>query len=387
MVRALNEYYPKMEKIDTEKLRIMTIFGTRPEIIRLSRILPKMDKYFDHITVYTQQSYDYELSKIFFEELELRNPDYLLEVKADTIGEQIANIIREGEKVILKERPDGLLILGDTNTTLVAIVAKRLHIPIFHMEAGNRCFDWEVPEETNRALIDIISDFNFPYTERGRGYLLHQGIHPSKIFVTGSPLTEVYHHYKARIDKSEILKELNLKKEEFFVISFHREENVDQEKNLKTLVESFNAIAEKYQYPLIVSLHPRTKARIKDSFKLHPLIRLNKPFGILEYITLEKNAFCDLSDSGTIQEESSLIGFKALQLRTNLERPEAFEKGAMILAGIDTNIILNAIEIIHDEYESKENIIVPNDYIDLNVSSKVAKLILGLAGRWKYYHK
>ncbi len=374
-------------EVSHKKLKIMTILGTRPEIIRLSRILPRMDDFFDHKIVYTQQSYDYELSKIFFEELKLRKPDYLLNVKADTLGGQIGNILLQTEEVMRKENPDALLVLGDTNSSLSAIIAKRLGILIFHMEAGNRCFDWEVPEETNRAIVDVISDYNFPYTQRGKEYLIYSGMHPQTIFVTGSPLAEVYLYFKEDINKSTVLEELNLTPQKYFVVSTHREENIDNRNNLIKLFESFNAVAENYNMPLILTLHPRTEKRLTTAIKMHPLIRLQKPFGILEYIKLEQNSYCTLSDSGTIQEESSMLDFPAIQIRENLERPEAFEKGVIILAGLNKYSILNAIEMTINERERGEIITKPSDYVDTNVSTKVAKLIMGLVAAKKYHRK
>ncbi|MFH1833022.1 MAG: UDP-N-acetylglucosamine 2-epimerase (non-hydrolyzing) [Candidatus Levyibacteriota bacterium] len=367
-----------------DRLKIMTILGTRPEIIRLSRILPKMDEYVNHKIVFTQQSYDYELSKIFFEELELRDPDYLLEVRSDTLGGQIGNILKQSEEVMLKEKPDAILILGDTNSSLSAIIAKRLGILVFHMEAGNRCFDFEVPEETNRTLVDAISDYNLPYTQRGKEYLIHNGLHPRSIFVTGSPLAEVYSYFKNKIEKSTVLNDLNLKSNKYFVVSAHREENVDNPDNLKELVNSLNFIAKYYKLPIIISLHPRTKNRLSKNTEINPLINLHKPFGILEYIKLEQNSLCTISDSGTIQEESSMLNFNAIQIRANLERPEAFDKGVIILAGFNKNSIINAVEMTVKE---KEKTIVPDDYKDTNVSSTGVKRMRGLTAVQKYHNK
>ncbi len=365
-----------------QKLKIMTILGTRPEIIRLSRILPLLDTYTNHCSVYTQQNFDYELSEIFFKELKLRKPDHLFVVKSETAGRQIGKIISQSESVLRKETPDALLVLGDTNSSLSAIVAKRLHIPIFHMEAGNRCYNWEVPEEVNRAIVDTISDFNFPYTEQGRRYLIQQGIHPNKIFVTGSPLAEVYKYYETNIKSSEILKTMNLKHEKYFVISVHREENVDNPLRLASLLEALKYLVQIYKLPIIVSLHPRTRKRV-DHIDLDPLIRFHKPFGFFDYNKLEQNAFCVLSDSGTIQEESSLLGFPAVQLRTNLERQEAFEKGSMILGGLDKFSIVNAVKLATDFYKNGECKLIPSDYLDTNVSAKIVKLITSLLTSWR----
>lgn len=368
-----------------KQLKIATVFGTRPEIIRLARVLPKLDEYFNHIIVFTQQSYDYELSKIFFEELNLRKPDYLLEVKAETVGGQIANILKQTEQVLIKEKPDAILVLGDTNTSLAAMIAKRMGILIFHMEAGNRCFNFEVPEETNRVLVDSISDYNLPYTQRGKEYLMLHGIHPRTIFVTGSPLPEVYEFLRDKIEASDILQKLNIKKGEYFVVSAHREENVDNPDNLKELFGSLSYIAAKYKIPLIVTMHPRTKKRLNSRIKINPLINLHKPFGILDYIKLQQNALCAISDSGTIAEESSILGFNAVQIRTNLERPEAFDKGVMILAGLNKDSISHAIALTLKETEKGEKKIIPDDYRDLNVSSKIVRLIASFTGVKKYH--
>ncbi len=370
--------------MNTSKLKVMTILGTRPEIIRLSRILPMMDQYFRHVIVYTQQNYDYELSEIFFHELDIRKPDYLLSVKAPTIGVQIGNILSQTEVVMRKEKPDALLVLGDTNSSLASIVAKRLRIMIFHMEAGNRCFDWDVPEETNRALVDAVSDIHLPYTEHARRYLMTQGIHASKIFVTGSPLREVYEHYQPEIERSGILKKLHLVKEKYFIVSTHREENVDRVSRLKNLFHAFSMLAELYKLPIYVSLHPRTAKMMKDIADVHPLVKFHKPFGYFDYVHLQKDALCVLSDSGSIQEESSIDNFKAVQLRVNLERPEAFDAGSILLTGMHPTAIVHAVGMIIDQSKKGETVPVPTDYLERNVSAKVVKLIMGLAGIRKY---
>lgn len=370
-----------------ERLKIMTILGTRPEIIRLCRILPKMDEYFDHIIVYTSQSYSYELSGIFFKELELRKPDYLLAVKSKTLGGQIANIIKQTEQVMLKENPDALLVLGDTNSALSTILAKRFKILIFHMEAGNRCFDWDVPEEVNRRIVDHISDINLTYTEHARRYLIQEGIHPGNIYVTGSPLTEVFEYFKKKIDESDILKKLNLKQKQYFVVSAHREENVENVNRLRQLFESFNALAEVYKLPIVVSLHPRTRKKLTAVKEIHPLIKLSKPFGFLEYVKLQKHALCVLSDSGTIPEESAILGFRAIQIRVSSERPEAFDTGSIILTGVNKNSIVNAVKLVVRQDKKGEQIVISQAYTDKNVSTKVVKLIMGLAGIRKYHHR
>lgn len=367
----------------TAKLKIMTILGTRPEIIRLSCIIPKMDEYFDHILVYTKQNYDYGLSEVFFKEFELRKPDHLLEVKGASLGEQIANIIEQTEKVILEEKPDALLVLGDTNSALSTINAKRLHIPIFHMEAGNRSFDWEVPEEVNRRIVDHISDYNLPYTEHSRRYLLREGIDPKNIFVTGSPLREVFSFFQNKIEGSNILNKLNIKPQKYFLVSTHREENVENKERLREIFSSLNYLAENYKIPIIVSLHPRTKKRIgEEKIKFNKKIRVLPPFGYFDYSSLQKNALCTLSDSGTIQEESAILDFPAVQIRVSTERPEAFDAGSIILCGFNKDSIINSVKLAI-ESSKKENRI-PQDYFDSNVSIKVVKLIMGIVGIGKY---
>ncbi len=366
-----------MEK--NQKLKIMTIFGTRPEIIRLSRVFAKLDEYVNHIMVHTGQSYDYEMDKIFFEQMKIRKPDYFLEVKSETLGGQIANVIAKSEEVLKKEIPDAVLILGDTNSSLAGIVAKRMKTPIFHMEAGNRCFDENVPEEINRKIIDHISDINLPYSENARLYLIQEGIHPGTIYVTGSPMAEIWEFYKKDIEKSKILKELNLEKGKYFVVSIHREENVDIKESLEKLIDALSAVAETYKMPIIMSTHPRTRSRLEEyKLKAHELINFHKPLGYLDYSTLQLNAFCVLSDSGTIQEESSLMGFPAIQVRESSERPEAFDEGVLILSGLDKDITLQAIEITTKQAAAGEKFNIPRNYQDANVSSKVLRLIVGL---------
>jgi|SRR3989344_3839781 len=373
---------------NTQKLKIMTILGTRPEIIRLSRILPLMDQYFDHNIVFTEQSYDYELSEVFFKELDLRKPNHVLDVKSETLGGQIAKIIEQTEKIMLKEAPDAVFILGDTNSALSGIVARRLKIPIFHMEAGNRSYDWNVPEEINRRIIDHISNYNLAYTEHSRRYLLREGIDPNTIFVTGSPFAEIFPFFETKINSSKVLEELHLKPQEYFLVSVHREENVDNQENLETLFESLNFLAEKYEVPIIVSLHPRTKSRLeKAKIKPHRLINLHKPFGYFAYNKLQQNALCVLSDSGSIQEESAILGFPAVQVRVSTERPEAFDSGSIILAGFNFNAITNAVILSVDSFKKGESIVIPDDYKDTNVSTKVVKLIMGLASIKKYHNR
>lgn len=368
-----------MKKSNINKLKIMTIFGTRPEIIRLSRVFATLDKYVNHIMVHTGQSYDYEMNQVFFENLKVRKPDYFLEVKSETLGGQIAKIIERSEEILKKEMPDAVLILGDTNSALAAIIAKRMKIPIFHMEAGNRSFDENLPEEINRRIVDHISDINLPYSENARLYLIREGIHPGTIFVTGSPMAEIWKAYKNDVQKSQILKKLKLKKGKYFVASIHREENVESKESLTKLIDSLNAVAEMYKMPIIMSTHPRTAKRFeKYKLKANKLVNFHKPIGYFDYNNLQLNAFCVLSDSGTILEESSVMGFSAIQTRVSSERPEGFDEGVLILSGLDKDIILQAIDITVKQVAAGEKFNIPRNYRDINVSSKVLRLIVGL---------
>lgn len=358
------------------KLKVMTIVGTRPEIIRLSACIKACDKYFDHVLVHTGQNWDYTLNKVFFEDLELRNPDYYLDGVGKNLGETMGNIIAKSYGVMLKESPDALLILGDTNSALSAISAKRLKIPIFHMEAGNRCFDQNVPEEINRKIVDHISDINLPYTEHSRRYLLSEGIRKEHIFVTGSPMREVLWQYAEKIDSSKILEELNLEKGKYIMLSAHREENIDNEDNFMSLMGAVNNIAEHYQMPVIYSTHPRSKKFIEArGFKFHPLVKSMKPFGFLDYNKLQKNSFCVLSDSGTLSEESAMLGFTGILLRTSTERPEVLDKGSIVIGGITGKDVEQAIELAAAMRNDKEEQLLPPDYMDSNVSAKVVKII------------
>jgi len=372
-----------------KKIKVMTILGTRPEIIRLSEIIKKLDKYTDHILVHTNQNYDYELNEIFFKELNLRKPDYVLDVKSKTIGEQIGKILIQTEEILLKEKPDSVVILGDTNSALSCINAKRLKIPVFHLEAGNRCFDDRVPEEINRRIVDHTSDINITYTEHARRNLLAEGIDSDSIFVLGSPLTEVIEKIQPDIEKSDVLQRLQLIKNEYFVISIHREENVDVEQNLMKIMDALEKIAEKYGFPLIVSTHPRLKNRIENlNLKTNNLIKLNKPFGMFDYIKLQKNAYCNLSDSGTIHEDAAIMGIPALVVRESSERPEVYDTGNVILTGLNSDVILESIEIATRQKKEKIEFLCPQGYIDLNVSEKVVRLIVGLSKiviKKKYY--
>lgn len=360
----------------SDRLKLCTIIGTRPEIIRLSAVIRCADRYFDHILVHTGQNYDYTLNEIFFEDLGLRAPDHYLEAAGGDLGETMGNIISKSYKLLQEERPDALLILGDTNSALAAISAKRLKIPIFHMEAGNRCWDWNVSEMINRKIVDHISDINMPYTEHSRRYLLSEGIDGKTIFVTGSPMKEVLIQAKDDIEKSDVLDRLSLTPKKYILLSAHREENIDIEENFMALMESVNVIAEKYQMPVIYSTHPRSAKFIeKRGFKFHPLVSNMKPFGFLDYNKLQMNAYCVMSDSGTLSEESAMLDFPAVLIRTSTERPEVLDKGTIVIGGIKSEDVCRAIELSTAMFENGEKVVEASDYSDENVSVKVVKLI------------
>ena len=357
-----------------KKLKVATIMGTRPEIIRLAECIKKCDKFFDHILIHTGQNYDYELNEIFFENLELRKPNYFLNVAGKNLGETIGNVIAKSYEVLAAELPDALLVLGDTNSVLCTIAAKRLKIPIFHMEAGNRCFDQNVPEEINRKISDHISDINLCYTEHSRRYLLSEGFRKDHVFVTGSPLREVLTKYKLQIERSNVLAKLTLERNKFIVVSAHREENIDLKDHFEILAESLNAVAERYQMPVIFSTHPRTQKRIKEkNIKFHRLIQNVQPLGFFDYVHLQQQSFIVLSDSGTISEESAMMGFPAVSIRTSTERPEAIDAGSIILGSISKDQILQAIEIAKGTQESIEEL--PLEYQVENTSNRVVKAI------------
>lgn len=358
------------------KMKVMIIVGTRPEIIRLSEVIKACDRYFDNILVHTGQNWDYTLNQVFFEELELREPDFYLNAVGEHLGETMGNIISKSYEIISREKPDALLILGDTNSALCAISAKRLKVPIFHMEAGNRCFDQNVPEEINRKIVDHISDINLPYTEHSRRYLLSEGIRKEHIFVTGSPMTEVLYKNMSKIENSKVLEELELEEGKYILVSAHREENIDDEKHFISLMNALNNIAETYQLPIIYSTHPRSWKKIEErGFKFHPLIRQLKPFGFFDYNKLQLNSFCVLSDSGTLSEESAILDFPGILIRTSTERPEVLDKGTVVIGGITEKDIVQAVELCRAIWENKEETVIANDYIDKNVSMKVIKII------------
>ncbi len=358
------------------KMKVMTIVGTRPEIIRLSEVIKCCDKYFEHILVHTGQNYDYTLNGVFFEDLNLRAPDYYLESVGKDLGETMGNIIAKSYALMQEVKPEAVLLLGDTNSALSAISAKRLKIPIFHMEAGNRCWDWNVSEMINRKIVDHISDINLPYTEHSRRYLLSEGIDGKTIFVTGSPMREVLKAHEQEINKSNVLERLGLKERKYILLSAHREENIDNENNFISLMQAVNDIAENYNMPIIYSCHPRSKKYIEQrGFKFHPLVKSMQPFGFLDYNKLQKNAYCVLSDSGTLSEESAMLNFAAVLIRTSTERPEVLDKGSVVIGGIKGGDVEQAMNLAVEMYDAGEPYVMAEDYADENVSVKIAKLI------------
>jgi UDP-N-acetylglucosamine 2-epimerase len=359
------------------KLRVATIVGTRPEIIRLSRTMVALDQYTEHHIVHTGQNYDYELNQIFFDDLELRKPDHFLECAGTTAAETIASVIVKVDTLLREIQPDAVLILGDTNSCLAAISAKRLKIPIFHMEAGNRCFDQRVPEEINRRIVDVTSDINLPYSAISRDYLIREGFPPDRVIKTGSPMFEILHHALPKIQKSDVLERLGLTKGEYFVVSAHREENIDLGK-FPDLVASLNAVAETYGRRLIFSTHPRTRNRIeKEGLSLHPNVELLKPLGFIDYNRLQMDAAAVLSDSGTISEESSILNFRALNLREAHERPEAMEEATVMMVGLSPERVLQGLAILENQPRGEERLLrLVEDYSQPNVSEKVVRIIL-----------
>lgn len=359
-----------------DKLKVMTILGTRPEIIRLSAVIKCCDRYFDHVLVHTGQNWDYTLNQVFFEDLGLREPDYYLDSVGKDLGETMGNLIAKSYHVLQEERPDAVLILGDTNSALSAISAKRLKIPIFHMEAGNRCWDWNVPEMINRKIVDHISDINLPYTEHSRRYLISEGLDGKTIFVTGSPMREVLEAHRDKIEGSRVLEELELEAGKYILLSAHREENIDNKEHFMSLMGAVNHIAERYQMPVIYSTHPRSRKFIEQrDFKFHPLVRSLKPFGFLDYNKLQMNAYCVLSDSGTLSEESAMLGFPGVLIRTSTERPEVLDKGSIVIGGIAGETVEQALELAVAMKENTEEVVMADDYADTNVSVKVVKII------------
>ena len=360
-------------------MKVMTIVGTRPEIIKLSRVIHELDQHTRHILVHTGQNYDYELNQIFFQQLEIRKPDHFLDAAVENVAETIGNVIARSYEVMANEEPDALLLLGDTNSCLSAISAKRRKIPVFHMEAGNRCFDERVPEEINRRIVDHISDINMPYTEHARRYLLAEGIKPETIIKTGSPMKEILEHYLPQIEASNALGQMKLEPGKYFLVSAHREENVDNELNFKDFLESLNAVAEKYGIPIIVSTHPRTRKRLEGfgAENMNERIRFSKALGFFEYVKLQMNAFCVISDSGTITEESSILNFPAVTIRQAHERPEGMDEGTLIMCGLRPDRVIASIEIVTSQYfRNPRQFKLVQDYDTDNVSKKVLRIIM-----------
>lgn len=375
-----------------KKLKLMTVVGTRPEIIRLSRVMAACDQYFDHVLVHTGQNYDYELNEIFFTDLGIRKPDHFLNAAGGTGAETIGNVIITVDKILDEVQPEALLVLGDTNSCMAVLPAKRRKIPTFHMEAGNRCFDMRVPEEINRRIVDHTADINLTYSTIARDYLLAEGLPADLVIKTGSPMFEVLNHYKAKIEASDVLERLGLKEQQYFIVSAHREENINSDQNFLDLVAMLNAVAEKYQFPVIVSTHPRTRKRIEQlSIEFHPLIQLLKPLGFSDYNKLQLSAKAALSDSGTINEESSIMNFPALNLRQAHERPEGMEEAAVMMVGLTAERILQGLEILESQARGEERQLrLVEDYSMPNVSDKVVRIIMSYTDYvnrviWKKY--
>lgn len=362
-------------------LKVMTILGTRPEIIRLSKVMELLDKFTDHIMAHTGQNYDYELNEIFFNDLGVRKPDVFMKVNTSSLGKVYGEILAKSEDILKEHKPDAVLILGDTNSSIACIMAKRLKIPIYHMEAGNRCFDLNVPEEINRKIIDHIADFNITYTEHARRNLMKEGLNARRIYVMGSPMKEVLDSNIQKIDQSNILSRLKLQKQKFFLLSMHREENVDNSENLNKIIDALEKIAKEYNYPIIVSTHPRTKKRLETLGRkeISDKIKFLKPFGFFDYICLQKNAKCVISDSGTVSEEASILGFPAITIRNAMERPEAMDCGQIIITGTDADTIVSAVKLQTADENLNADHDIPAEYKVKDVSYRVVKLIVGTA--------
>jgi len=360
-----------------KKLKVMSIVGTRPEIIRLARVMARLDDVTDHVLVHTGQNYDYELNEIFFKELGIPKPNHFLNAAGGSAAETIGNTIIEVDKVLEIEKPEAVLVLGDTNSCLSVIPAKRRKIPIFHMEAGNRCFDFRVPEEINRRIVDHVSDVNLCYSEHARRYLISEGLPPDRVIKTGSPMQEVLGHYKDQIDASDVLTKMNLEKGKYFTVSIHREENVDNAEHLESLVDSINGLAGTYKLPLVFSVHPRTRKRLEEcKIQLDSLVKTLPPMGFFDYNHLQQNAFCAVSDSGTIAEESSILEFPAVTIREAHERPEAMDEGVVVMTGLSKDRVLQAVSLTKKQFKEEGSSRIPYDYSMPMVSWKVAKIIL-----------
>ena len=358
--------------------KVVTIVGTRPEIIKLSRVIAELEKHVKHILVHTGQNYDYELNEIFFNDLGVKKPDYFLNAVGESTAQTIGNIIAESDKILDKENPDAVLLYGDTNSCLSVISAKRRQIPIFHMEAGNRCFDQRVPEELNRKIVDHLSDINMPLTEQARDYLIAEGLRPETVIKTGSCMKEILLYYKDKIQSSDVLRKLKIKKGEYFIVSSHREENVDYKENLTSFIESLNEVVKTYNLPIIVSTHPRTRQRIEKlkDIKIDDKIQFLKPLGFFDYVNLQQNSKCVISDSGTISEESSILGFPAIMIRAAHERPEGMDEGSVVMSGLEKNRIIESVNMITKQFESGKKPKIVGDYDVDNVSLKVSRIIL-----------
>lgn len=359
------------------KIKVVTVVGTRPEIIRLSRLIPKLDEYTNHIFVHTGQNSDPKLNDVFFEDLELRQPDYYLNVDTSSMGSVMGDTIKKSEELILKEKPDAVMILGDTNSAVAAIVAERMHIPVYHMEAGNRSFDANVPEELNRKMVDHVASFNLPYNDYSLRNLLAEGIHPRRICITGSPIREIYEHYKDKIAASTIVEDMKLTQDGYFLVSVHRQENVDQEDRLKKILECLMAVRDEWKLPILVSTHPRTKKRLEE-FGLEKVegINFHEPFGYLDYNKLQMNAKCVISDSGTISEESAIIGFPAVSMRDSIERPESLDAGTIVLTGLNVEIAIASIKV---QLSEPRPVAPPAGYGVNDFSARVLKFVLSTA--------
>ena len=371
-----------------KKLKVMTILGTRPEIIRLASVMRTLEKHTEHVLVHTGQNYDFELNQIFFDELGVREPNHFLNVDTTSLGKVLGEILIKTEEVLLLEKPDAVLVLGDTNSAIALLMAKRMKIPTYHMEAGNRCFDANVPEEINRKLVDHVSDFNLVYTEHARRNLIAEGLHSRFIYLTGSPMREVLNSHADSICDSKILQELGLESQKYFIVSVHREENVDSKESLRSVLSCLKRVSKHYGLPVIVSTHPRTRKRLEALNKSleGADIRFLEPFGFFDYNKLQKEAFCAISDSGTISEESAILDFAAVTLRMAIERPEALDKGSIVLTGLNPDILLNSIEIAVLEYGQYSSREIPEEYKVQNTSLRVLKLIIGtakLTNRWR----
>lgn len=367
------------------KLKVTTVLGTRPEIIRLSRVMARLDEHTEHRIVHTGQNWDYELNEMFFRDLGVRKPDKFLEVDVSSLGTVLGGILIETEKELRAHRPDALLVLGDTNSAIAALMARRMKIPVYHMEAGNRSYDRNVPEETNRRLVDHISDFNLVYTEHARRHLLSEGIEHRRVYLTGSPMREVLEYYREQIEGSSVVERLGLEVGRYFIVSLHREENVDSKPRLTQLMEALNRLAERHGYPIVLSTHPRTRKRLDgvETIELNPLVREMKPFGFHDYNHLQMHAFCAISDSGTIAEESAILNFPAITPRDAIERPEAVDTGNIVMTGLEAGTIGEAVDMVTSMHERRvragEPSVIPQDYQILNTAERVAKLIMGTA--------